>query len=37
MQKMNEAAILGWRVLHLTPQEFERGNALGLVKRAMDG
>ena len=32
-EKLNEAAILGWRVLHVTPQQVDSGEALGLVER----
>ncbi len=35
MEKYNEAAILGWRVLRVTPQQVESGEAFALVARAI--
>jgi very-short-patch-repair endonuclease len=32
-EKLNEAAILGWRVLHVTPAQVNSGEALNLVER----
>jgi hypothetical protein len=37
MEKLNEAAILGWRVLFCTPQQLESGAAFQLVHRALGG
>lgn len=34
-KKLNAAACLGWRVLFITPDQFERGDAIGLVRRAL--
>ena len=36
-EKLNEAAILGWRVIHVTPGQVEDWEAFGLVERAMKG
>ena len=36
MEKLREAAILGWRVLRCTPKEFENGVGLELVLRAVE-
>ena len=33
MEKYSEAAILGWRILRVTPQQVKNGQALELVKR----
>jgi len=35
MDKGNEAAILGWKVLHVTPDELVNGHAQWLLERAM--
>jgi hypothetical protein len=35
MEKLSEAAILGWRVLYVTPKQVEDGTALGYVERAL--
>lgn len=34
MEKMNEAALLGWLVIHVTPEEFKDGRAAALIDRA---
>ncbi len=34
-EKLNEAAILGYRVLFCTPEQFARGDAIVLVQRAI--
>lgn len=34
MEKYNEAAILGWRLIRCTPKQFESGEALTIVMRA---
>lgn len=34
-EKLNHAAILGWRVLFVTPQQLKTGEAFELVKRAI--
>ncbi len=34
-EKLNEAAILGWRVLHVTPEQVENGEAIALVERGL--
>lgn len=36
-EKLNEAAILGWRVLHVTPRQVEDWEAFGLVERLVRG
>lgn len=36
MEKMTEAAILGWRILYVTPQEVVNGRAVALIRRALD-
>lgn len=33
MEKYSEAAILGWRILRVTPQQVKNGQALELVRR----
>lgn len=33
MEKYNEAQILGWRILRVTPQALEDGTALSLIER----
>ncbi len=35
MEKYNEAAILGWRVLRCSRQQFDSGDILATLKRAM--
>lgn len=35
MEKYGEAAVLGWRVLRVTPQQVADGSALTLVERAL--
>ena len=35
MEKLNAAAILGWRILYLTPKQFAAGDAIALVQRAL--
>lgn len=35
MAKYSEAAILGWRILRVTPQQVQNGEALTLVERAL--
>ncbi len=35
-EKLNEAVILGWRVLLVTPQQVNSGEAFALVKRALE-
>lgn len=37
MEKLREAACLGWRVVGCTPQELTIGKAAELVKRCLDG
>ena len=32
-EKMNEAAIMGWQVIHITPDQFRNGDAYVLLKR----
>jgi hypothetical protein len=34
-EKLNEAAILGYTVLFLTPKQFEAGEAFAIIKRAL--
>lgn len=34
-EKLNEAAILGWRVLHVTPEQVNDWSAFGLVERVL--
>lgn len=34
-EKLNEAAILGWRVMFCTPQEVKTGRAYTLLRRAL--
>src|SRR3989304_3500074 len=34
-EKLNEAALLGWRVLLVTPEDVTSGRALELVRRAL--
>ena len=36
-EKLNEAAILGWRVLYCTPQDVETGSIFPLLRRALGG
>lgn len=36
MSKYNEAQIAGWRVLRITPQQFNDGTGLELVMRAVE-
>lgn len=36
-EKLNEATLLGWRVIRVTPQQVENGKALALVQRALGG
>lgn len=36
-EKLNEAAILGWRILHVTPRQVSNWEAFGLVERALKG
>jgi|SRR5579859_7917136 len=35
MEKMSEAAILGWRVLYGTPDDLRNGNCLDRISRAL--
>lgn len=35
-EKLNEAQMLGWKVLLVTPQQVNSGEAFALVKRALD-
>lgn len=35
MEKYNNAAIMGWRIIRVTPEQFERGDALALCERAL--
>lgn len=37
MEKYNTAAILGWRILRVTPKQIENGEALNLVDRIIRG
>lgn len=37
IQKYREAAIRGWCVISVLPQEIEDGSVLGLLKRAFEG
>jgi len=34
-EKYNEAALLGWRVLRVTPKMVEDGRAIALIRRAL--
>lgn len=36
-EKLNEAVVLGWRVLHVTPQQVSDWEAFTLVERAIKG
>ena len=36
-EKLNEAAILGWRILHVTPAQVNSGEALNLIERIVKG
>jgi len=36
-EKLNEACVLGWRVLHVTPRQVDGWEAFELVERAMKG
>ena len=36
MEKYNEAAIMGWRILRFTPDELNRGVAALVIKRYFD-
>lgn len=36
-EKFNEATLLGWRVLRVTPQMVKSGQALALIRRAVGG
>lgn len=36
-EKFNEATLLGWRVLRVTPKMVKQGSALALVRRAVGG
>lgn len=33
--KLNEAAILGWRIIFLTPKQFEGGEVFAILERAI--
>lgn len=33
MEKYNEAAIMGWRIVRTTPKDFENGNVMALLER----
>lgn len=35
LEKYSEAAILGWRIIRVTPQQMENGEAHGLIDRAL--
>jgi hypothetical protein len=35
-EKRNAAVLLGWRVLHCTPQDVKTGAVFGLLKQAME-
>jgi hypothetical protein len=35
-EKMNEAACLGWRVLHFTPQQIKKDEAFEVIRRALE-
>ena len=35
MEKLNAAAILGWRVLRFTPQQVKTGEALAVIAEAL--
>ena len=37
IEKGNAAALLGWRVLRVTPQMVDNGEALALIERALAG
>lgn len=37
MEKYNEAAILGWRLLRITPQMITDGTAIDLIERIFNG
>lgn len=34
-EKMNEAAILGWRVIEVTPEHIRNGKAIGWIERVL--
>lgn len=36
-EKLSEAAIRGWRVLFVTPEQIEDGSAFSLIRRAIEG
>ena len=36
MEKLNEASILGWRILRFTPKQVEKGEAALMIKRFFD-
>ncbi len=36
-EKMNEAALLGWRILKFTPQQFKNGEAAEVICRFFGG
>ena len=36
-EKYNEAALLGWRVIRVTPEHIRKGQAVAWIKRAMEG
>lgn len=36
-EKLNEACVLGWRILHVTPRQVDRWEAFTLVERAIKG
>jgi hypothetical protein len=37
LEKLNEAQILGWKVIQVTPDQVKSGEAFAIVKRAMEG
>jgi very-short-patch-repair endonuclease len=37
MEKYNELAILGWRLLRVTPQQIQTGEAISLLTRCFNG
>lgn len=36
LEKWSAGAALGWRIIHVTPRQFARGDALALVRAALD-
>ena len=36
MEKLNAAACIGWRIIYLTPQQFNSGHGVGLFLKAIE-